>query len=103
MGTTIFDTSMPILKTNNAVLLFGDTKKQASTACIRCGRCVNACSMGLMPTELEKAYDLRDAEMLKKLSVNSCMNCGACTYVCPAKRALAEKNQLAKAFLRQNI
>lgn len=103
MGTTIYDTSMPLSKTNNAVLLLGDTKKQASTACIRCGRCVNACSMGLMPTELEKAYDLRDAERLKKLDVNNCMNCGACTYVCPAKRSLAEKNQLAKAFLRQNI
>ncbi|MGN0588944.1 MAG: electron transport complex subunit RsxC [Ruminiclostridium sp.] len=102
MGTTIYDTAMPVLKTNNAVLLFGDTKQHSSTACIRCGRCVRACSMNLMPTELEKAFDMKDAEMLKKLSVNTCMNCGACTYVCPAKRNLAEKNQLAKAFLRQN-
>ena len=102
MGTTIYDATMPLSKTNNAVLLFGDTKKQGSTACIRCGRCVRACSMNLMPTELEKAFDLKDAERLKKLSINTCMNCGACTYVCPAKRNLAEKNQLAKAFLRQN-
>jgi electron transport complex protein RnfC len=28
------------------------------------------------------------------------MNCGSCSYVCPAKRDLAEKNQLAKALLR---
>ena len=53
-----------------------------------------------MPTELESAYDARDAEALKRLKVNLCMNCGACSFVCPAKRPLAEKNQLAKDFLR---
>ena len=61
---------------------------------------MRACSMSLMPTELESAYDNKDAERLKKLKVNLCMNCGACSYVCPAKRNLSEKNQLAKIFLR---
>ena len=51
-------------------------------------------------TELEKAYDRRDKEALMKLKVGLCMNCGSCSYVCPAKRDLAEKNQLAKAFIR---
>ena len=50
--------------------------------------------------ELEKAYDRRDKEALMKLKVGLCMNCGSCSYVCPAKRDLAEKNQLAKAFIR---
>jgi len=58
--------------------------------------------MGLMPTELEHAYDARDAALLEKLNVNLCMNCGACTYVCPARRSLSEKNQLAKLFLQEN-
>ncbi len=102
MGTCIYDENMPVLKTNNAVLLFADTKPSIQTACIRCGRCVRACSMGLMPTELEHAYDARDARLLEKLNINLCMNCGACTFVCPAKRNISEKNQLAKAFLREN-
>lgn len=102
MGTCIYDAQTPILKTNNAVLLFADTAASKTTACIRCGRCVRACSMGLMPTELEHAYDARDAALLEKLNVNLCMNCGACTYVCPARRSLSEKNQLAKLFLREN-
>lgn len=102
MGSSIYDENTPILKTNNAVLLFADTKKSAETACIRCGRCVRACSMGLMPTELEHAYDARDAALLEKLNVNLCMNCGACSFICPAKRNLSEKNQLAKLFLREN-
>lgn len=70
------------------------------TNCIKCGRCISACPLNLMPTELEKAYDRRDKEALMKLKVGLCMNCGSCSYVCPAKRDLAEKNQLAKAFIR---
>jgi len=102
MGTCIYDENTPVSKTNNAVLLFADTKVSDATACIRCGRCVSACSMGLMPTALEHAYDDRDAELLEKLNLNLCMNCGACTFVCHAKRNISEKNQLAKLFLRQS-
>ena len=102
MGVSFYDEEMPVTKTTNAVLLFGDTKRARHTACIRCGRCVRACSMGLMPTELEHAFDMKDAKRLYDLHVNLCMNCGACSYVCPAKRNLSEKNQLAKMFLRDN-
>ncbi|MBD5130060.1 MAG: electron transport complex subunit RsxC [Ruminococcaceae bacterium] len=102
MGACAFDPDTPLGKTNNAVLLFGNTKERKPSACIRCGRCVRACAVNLMPTELESAYDARDAEALEKLKINLCMNCGACSFVCPAKRQLAEKNQLAKDFLRQS-
>ena len=101
MGMCAFDPDTPLGKTNNAVLLFGSTKPHKTTACIRCGRCVRACAINLQPTELESAYDARDAAALDRLKVNLCMNCGACSFVCPAKRPLAEKNQLAKDFLRQ--
>jgi electron transport complex protein RnfC len=71
-------------------------------ACIRCGRCLRACPFNLMPTEIEKAYNRRDVESLKKLKVTLCMNCGCCTYVCPSKRKLAEINQLAKMIIPRN-
>ncbi len=100
MGSCAFDPDTPLAKTTNAVLLFADSPAPQPTACIRCGRCVSACAVNLMPTELESAYDARDAVALKRLKVNLCMNCGACSFVCPAKRPLAEKNQLAKDFLR---
>lgn len=102
MGNCAFDPDTPLGKTNNAVLLFADSPIKKTTACIRCGRCVRACAVNLMPTELETAYDLRDTEALKRLKVNLCMNCGACSFVCPAKRPLAEKNQLAKELLRSS-
>lgn len=100
MGSCAFDPDTPLGKTNNAVLLFAETVEQKPTNCIRCGRCVRACAANLMPTELEQAYDARDVNELQRLKVNLCMNCGACSFVCPAKRNLAEKNQLAKDFLR---
>ena len=100
MGSCVYDRDTPIMKTNNAVLFMGYSSEVQQSPCIRCGRCVRACSMNLLPTELETAYDRRDVEELKKLKVNLCMNCGACSFVCPAKRNLSEKNQLAKLFLR---
>ncbi|MCM1298775.1 MAG: electron transport complex subunit RsxC [Firmicutes bacterium] len=101
MGSSVYDPETPIMKTNNAVLFFEGAVAAANpTPCIRCGRCVRACSLNLMPTELESAYDAKDIDRLKKLKVNLCMNCGACSFVCPAKRNLSEKNQLAKIMLR---
>ncbi len=101
MGTCMMDTDAPIVKTNNALLAIekGYDADRIQTACIRCGSCMNACPMKLMPMELEKAYDTRNVNALKEHKLVLCMNCGSCTFVCPAKRNLAEKNQLAKALL----
>ena len=103
MGIAVYDIDAPIIKNNNAILALSaaqvaDTEE---TDCIRCGRCIYACPMRLMPRALEMAYDSRNAEALKKADLNLCMNCGSCTFVCPAKRNLAQKNQLAKIFVRQ--
>lgn len=100
MGITIYDITQPVTKQNNAVLAFNKIEIPEELPCIRCGRCMRACPLDLMPMELDKAYKKRDAESLLKYKVNLCMNCGCCTYVCPSKRKLAETNQLAKAFLR---
>ncbi len=103
MGMCLYDFDTPVCKTNNAILAFTEKAikpKDEQTACIHCGRCLRACPMKLMPTEIERAYEAKDKERLKKLKVNLCMNCGSCSYVCPAKRNLAETNQLAKEFIR---
>ncbi|MGN1037473.1 MAG: electron transport complex subunit RsxC [Ruminococcus sp.] len=100
MGITIYDITQPVTKQNNAVLAFNKIEIPEELPCIRCGRCMRACPLDLMPMELDKAYKKRDAESLLKYKVNLCMNCGCCTYVCPSKRKLAETNQLAKSFLR---
>lgn len=100
MGMCLYDLETPVCKTNNAILAFKKAEKETvMTNCIRCGRCIAACPLNLMPSLMEKAYNAKDSEGLKKLKVNLCMNCGSCSYVCPAKRNLAEKNQLAKGLV----
>ena len=103
MGIAVPDLEQPIVKNNNAIIALNekDATPAEETDCIRCGKCVYACPLNLMPAALEKAYDARNAESLVAHDVNLCMNCGCCSYVCPAKRNLAQKNQLAKAFVRQ--
>ena len=99
MGMSVPDIDMPVVKTSNALLAFDSYDNRSTSACIRCGRCVRVCPLGLMPADIDKAYKIKNIEELKTLKVTLCMNCGSCTYVCPANRKLAETNQLAKALI----
>lgn len=103
MGIAITSTDAPIIKNTNAIIAL--TEKEAklpkTTACIRCGSCTNACPFGLAAAEILRAYDKKDAEKLKALSVETCMECGCCSFVCPANRPLVQTNKLAKAFLKE--
>ena len=103
MGIAITSTDAPIIKNTNAIVAL--TEKEAklpkTTACIRCGSCTNACPFGLAAAEILRAYDKKDAEKLKALSVETCMECGCCSFVCPANRPLVQTNKLAKAFLKE--
>lgn len=101
MGTAVLDDSYPVVKSNNALLAFDsvDEKSLQPTACIRCGKCVQACPYDLMPAGFETAYKARNVDMLRKLKVQLCMECGCCSYICPARRPLVETNRLAKKLL----
>ncbi len=99
MGVSIPDIDLPVLKTSNALLALDHFDERETSACIRCGRCVRVCPLGLMPCDIDRAYKNRDIAELKKLKVKLCMNCGSCTYICPANRKLAETNQLAKSLI----
>ena len=103
MGITLPNAEASVLKNTNAVLAL--TKKEAwlpkTTACIRCGACVNTCPFGLAPVSIAEAYAKKDVEALNELAVMSCMECGCCSFVCPANRPLVQLNKLAKQFLKE--
>jgi len=92
-----------VLANTNAVLALTakEAKLPKTTACIRCGSCVNTCPFHLAPVDIAEAYDRKDAADLKVLSVESCMECGCCSYVCPANRPLVQINKLSKQFLKE--
>ena len=102
MGMAAVDDSLPVLKQNNAILAFTeqDAALPMPTACIRCGRCVKACPMNLMPTLLESLVKQKDAAELERMGVMTCMECGSCAYVCPANRQLVQSMRLGKGIVK---
>lgn len=103
MGLAIVGTDLPVLKQNNAILAFtaDDAMLKPETDCIRCGRCVSACPMSLMPTNIVKAAKIKDVDALKRAGVTVCMECGSCAFACPAGKPLVQHMRLAKAILRE--
>ena len=101
MGVSLPSDDLFVLKQNNAILAFGEKEARLSepSACIRCGRCVAACPMRLMPEELSNAVDRHDLEALTKLNITNCMECGCCSFSCPAKRHLVQNLRLGKAMV----
>ena len=101
MGIALPDLDFPLLWNNNGFVALNekDAAKPATTACIRCGRCVDHCPMNLMAFEISKAYEQRDVEWLRSIRADLCIECGCCAYVCPARRDLVTNNKLAKRFL----
>ena len=102
MGTCVADLSQLILKNNNAVLAFSEklARLPKKTNCIHCGRCVNACPLGLAAKDIVKAYDNGNVELLQELNADLCMSCGTCSFVCPAKRPLAPSIALANIMMK---
>lgn len=103
MGLAIVGTDLPILKQNNAILAFakGDAVLKEETDCIRCGRCVVACPMSLMPTNIVRAAKAKDVDTLKHAGIMVCMECGSCAFACPAGKPLVQHMRLAKSILRE--
>lgn len=98
MGVAQFSLDAPVLKQSNAILALnaGDAILPEESVCIRCGRCVTACPMNLMPLYINAGVMMRDFDSAKKYNANDCMECGCCSYVCPAKRHLVQSMKVAK-------
>ncbi len=101
MGRTITDVDCPILKANNAILVLEDKAiLPDETPCIRCGRCVRVCPLGLMPFQLDAASRAHDVVKLDEFAVMNCMECGSCAYTCPAHRRITASIRDGKGFYR---
>ena len=106
MGNAISSLSEPIIKTTGAITAMNVKNSfcREETACIHCGRCVEACPMGLNPTAYTKALSIDSVEervaTLDKDKIMLCMECGCCSFVCPANRPLVQNNRLAKGEVR---
>ena len=101
MGTALADIEIPVVKATNAFLGFlqHDDIYSKEQICIRCGRCVSACPMNLMPLYMYMHYHKENFDELVKLNVRDCIECGCCSYVCPGRLFLTQTFSVAKTRL----
>ena len=98
MGFAMFSLDIPTTKTSSSLLCFATDEVAAvePSACINCGRCVEACPEQLIPSRLAKFSDHGDAKTFEKWNGLECVECGSCSYACPAKRQLAQSIKTMK-------
>ena len=101
MGIAIYDLDVPVVKGTNCILVLTgkENLSQPESNCIRCGRCVSACPMHLMPGSIYHYERKNDTLMLQKLHASDCIECGCCTYVCAGRLDLTQSIRMAKAQL----
>ena len=92
MGFAMYTTDTPITKTSSSILCMSKDEVSACepTACINCGRCVDACPSRIIPSRLADFAERHDEEAFLKFNGLECVECGSCSYVCPAKRQLKQ-------------
>ncbi len=106
-GNAVLNTTDPIVKVSNAILVFDEKTAVLPdpTVCIHCGRCIDKCPININVPKVELAMRVKDDELKEKLlietGVRQCVDCGCCSYVCPANRHLLSTNQDAKWWLKQ--
>lgn len=98
MGFAMFDLDVPTTKTTSALLVFteDEASKYETTACINCGRCVEACPENLIPSRLSKYSEHGVKDVFEEWYGLECIECGSCSFVCPARRPLAQNIKTMK-------
>ena len=92
MGKSVSVNEFPVIKGTSGILLMTDNEAQPRQVgnCLRCGKCINACPMGLEPfllCRLSKNNMFEDTEAER---IMDCIECGSCQFTCPANRPLLD-------------
>ena len=103
MGVAQTDLSVPVVKATNAILCLPHDENGAAEnpVCLRCGKCVAVCPMGLQPLYMYRFALCDETEELQRLHLMDCMECGSCAFTCPGKLPLVEQFRKGKALLRK--
>ncbi|MDZ7625781.1 MAG: electron transport complex subunit RsxC [Ignavibacteriaceae bacterium] len=98
MGVAQFDLHAPVMKATSGILVLtkDEVAENPETPCLRCGQCVGACPLNLMPTKLARYSQLQKYEEAEGADITVCMECGTCAYTCPANIPLVQWIRLGK-------
>jgi len=86
MGFAFSNLDTPVVKGTSGILALtrNEINISVTTPCISCGRCVEVCPMGLLPTTIFKQIEHERFDEATRHGLEDCVLCGACSYVCPA-------------------
>ena len=101
MGRAVANLDAAAVKGTGALLLLTEaqTRRAPESNCIRCGKCADACPMGLEPFLLNKLARAKDWEASEANAAQDCIECGCCLYSCPAHIPLLDNIRVAKGFV----
>jgi electron transport complex protein RnfC len=102
MGFAVQGLDYRVTKATSGVLLLtaAETGTGEFGPCIRCGRCLDACPMGLEPRDISIYAERGRYQDTPRFGLWDCFECGSCAYVCPAKRPLVQFIRASKVRLR---
>lgn len=105
MGKALNSLDAPVVKGTSGVLLFKEeeAKRVVPTNCIRCGKCITVCPMGLEPVLIAQYAEMEMWEEVEVERAMDCIECGSCQYTCPAARPLLDYIRLGKFRVGQII
>ena len=98
MGKALMNLDVPVCKGSSGLLLMTEKESRRAEAqpCIRCGKCVAACPMGLEPYLLATASSQRKWDLAEEHDITSCIECGSCQYTCPSMRPMLDNIRMGK-------
>lgn len=99
MGKAVGSLDIPVSKGTSGVLVLQEDEavRPPVETCIRCGRCVGVCPMGLEPYLLSQLAGQKRFEEAEELKIMDCVECGSCSYICPSNRDLLDFIRLGKS------
>jgi Na+-translocating ferredoxin:NAD+ oxidoreductase subunit C len=103
MGKAIADLDVPVAKGTSGLLLI--PKDESTRAeiynCVHCGKCIEACPMGLEPYHLLILAKKGNSQRAKEEHILDCIECGSCSFVCPSNRPILDYIRLGKTLVRK--